>query len=70
MDGNYCLRKVLDQLTDDHSSADIILRNGFRITGSVIGWDSQSILMKADGKQQLVMLHNVSTIVPEKPVEF
>lgn len=70
MDGNYCLRKVLDQLTDDHGTADIILRNGFHITGSVVGWDSQSVLIEVNGRQQLILLHNVSTIVPEKLVDL
>jgi host factor-I protein len=45
------------------------LVNGARLTGTIKGFDNFVILLKQDN-QQLVYKHAISTIIPEKPVEF
>jgi host factor-I protein len=44
--------------------------NGFQIKGNVKGFDSYTIVIDSDGKQQMIYKHAISTIVPAKAVNF
>lgn len=59
---NYARKEKLD-LT-------IYLTNGVPLQGKVASFDSFTILLEVDRKQNLVYKHAVSTIVPSKPVHL
>ncbi|MBR6811945.1 MAG: RNA chaperone Hfq [Oscillospiraceae bacterium] len=46
----------------------VFLMNGFQIRGTVAGFDSFTVVILSEGKQQLIYKHAVSTIVPSRPV--
>jgi len=48
----------------------VFLVNGFQLKGTVSGFDSFTVELYADGKQQLVYKHAISTIVPNRPIAF
>jgi len=60
----------LNQVRKDNILIIIFLVNGFKIQGTVTGFDNFTILLNVDGKQQMIYKHAVSTIVPNKPVNL
>ena len=48
----------------------IFLVNGYQIRGLVKSFDSFTILLDVEGKQQMVYKHAVSTMVPSKYVKL
>ena len=60
----------LNQVRKDHSQLTIFLISGYQIKGFVKGFDSYTIVIDSDGKQQMIYKHAISTIVPSKPVNF
>jgi len=59
----------LNQMRKEKIPVTMYLVNGARLTGTIKGFDNFVILMKQDN-QQLVYKHAISTIIPEKPVDF
>lgn len=64
MENNKLQAQVLSKLREEKNEAVIYLRNGFQTTGTVIDFDDDVILVKADNKQQMMYKHIISTIVP------
>lgn len=60
----------LNQVRRDKIAVTIFLTNGFQIRGMVRGFDSFTVVIDTDGKQQLVYKHAISTIIPTKPVNI
>jgi len=60
----------LNQVRKEHSPITVFLVSGYQIKGFVKGFDSYTIVIDSDGKQQMIYKHAVSTIVPSKPVNF
>jgi len=60
----------LNQVRKEHTPIIIYLVNGFQLKGIVRGFDNYTIILDGDGKQQLVYKHAVSTLIPQKPVNF
>lgn len=60
----------LNQARTEKIPVTIILVNGFRFNGIVRGFDSYTIVLDCDGKQNLVYKHAVSTIIPAKNISF
>ena len=48
----------------------IFLMNGFQLRGSVTGFDSFTVVLSTDGKQQVIYKHAISTIVPARAVSL
>lgn len=48
----------------------VFLVNGYQIKGYVKGFDSYTIVLDVDAKQQLIYKHAISTIIPNKVIEF
>ena len=48
----------------------VFLTNGFQIRGTVKSFDSYTILLESDGKEQLIFKHAVSTVVPRRSVDI
>jgi host factor-I protein len=59
---NYARKERLD-LT-------VYLTNGVPLQGKVVSFDSFTILLEIDRKQNLIYKHAVSTIVPAKPLQM
>ncbi|MGG0325879.1 RNA chaperone Hfq [Bacillus mycoides] len=54
--------QLLQEAVQRKKSMTIILVNGVHIKGTIQGYDLYSILVDAEGKQQLVYKHAISTI--------
>ena len=48
----------------------IFLVNGVQLKGIVKGFDSFTVVLDSDGKQQLVYKHAISTVSTAKPILF
>ncbi|MDR0946266.1 MAG: RNA chaperone Hfq [Ruminococcus sp.] len=60
----------LNQVRKDKTAVTIYLTNGFQFKGFVKGFDTYSIIIDTDGKQELIFKHAISTIIPVKPVNI
>lgn len=60
----------LNQARIDRITVTIFLTNGFQFKGTVRGFDSFTIILDCEGKQNLVYKHAVSTIIPARQVNF
>jgi len=60
----------LNQVRKEHMPITIFLLNGFQIKGMVKGFDSYTIVIDSEGKQQMIYKHAISTIVPGKTINF
>ena len=60
----------LNQVRKNKTQVTIFLVNGFQIKGLVTGFDSFTVVLDSDGRQQLIYKHAISTIVPGRPVDF
>lgn len=58
----------LNQARRERSTITMFLMNGFQLHGVVRGFDSFTVVLDSDGKQQLIYKHAISTIVPSRPV--
>ena len=71
MTKNINLQDVfLNQTRKDHIAVTIFLTNGFQFKGMVKGFDSFTVILDSEGKQQLVYKHAISTIVPARPINL
>ncbi|SHJ55712.1 host factor-I protein [Anaerobranca californiensis DSM 14826] len=61
---------ILNSIRKDNSPITIYLVSGIQLKGYVKGFDSFTILLENDGKQQLIYKHAVSTIVPHKSLNL
>ncbi|MEG1633093.1 MAG: RNA chaperone Hfq [Oscillospiraceae bacterium] len=48
----------------------LFLMNGFQLRGVVKGFDSFTLVLDSEGKQQLIYKHAISTIVPPRPIDL
>ncbi|MBB6452835.1 host factor-I protein [Salirhabdus euzebyi] len=62
--------QYLNQLRKDRISVTIFLTNGFQLKGVIKSFDNFTVLFEADGKQQLIFKHAISTFAPSKPVNL
>ena len=60
----------LNAARKDKVEITIYLMNGVPIKGKVISFDSFTILVEVDKKQNLIYKHAVTTIMPSKPVQY
>ena len=58
----------LNQARRDRQVVTLFLMNGFQMRGVVRGFDSFTVVLESDGKQQLIYKHAISTIVPPRPL--
>ena len=47
----------------------LFLMNGFQLRGVVRSFDSFVVLIDADGRQQMIYKHAISTLAPMKPLK-
>lgn len=60
---------VLNYVRQKGISVTIYLTNGFQMNGEVIGFDNFTIILKKQGKEQMIYKHAISTIEPQESVE-
>ncbi len=60
----------LNQARKDKIAVTIYLTNGFQFRGVVRGFDSFTVVLDCDGKQNLVYKHAISTIIPSKSISI
>ena len=48
----------------------LFLMNGFQLRGVLRAFDSFTVVLDSDGRQQLIYKHAISTIVAERPVDL
>lgn len=54
----------LNEARRRHAPLTVFLVNGFQMRGTVLGFDSFTVMLESDGRQQLVYKHAISTIAP------
>jgi len=60
----------LNQARKEKITVTIFLTNGFQFKGVVKGFDSFTVVLDCEGKQNLVYKHAISTILPTKPISL
>ncbi|WP_163653507.1 RNA chaperone Hfq [Listeria sp. PSOL-1] len=60
--------QYLNQLRKEKNPTTVFLTNGFQLRGRVVSFDSFTVLLDVEGKQQLVFKHAISTFSPQKNV--
>lgn len=60
----------LNQVRKDKISILVYLTNGFQLKGIVRGFDNFIVILEAEGKQQMIYKHAISTIIPSKEVQL
>ena len=60
----------LNQARRERQIVTVFLMNGFQMRGVVRGFDSFTVVLETDGKQQLIYKHAISTLVPARPVDM
>lgn len=58
----------LNQVRKENVAVIIHLVNGFQLKGNVKGFDNFTVILDAQGKQQMVYKHAISTITPARPL--
>ena len=61
--------RVLEELHRSHAPVTVFLVNGFQLRGTVLGYDSFVLLLAADGRQNMIYKHAISTITPFGPLK-
>ena len=56
--------QFLNQLRKTHTPITVFLMNGFQIRCTVSGFDPFVVTVLADGKQEMIYKHAISTIIP------
>ena len=44
--------------------------NGFQMRGTITGFDAFTVVLSAEGKQNLIYKHAISTVSPGRPVDL
>ena len=48
----------------------VFLVNGFQMRGTITGFDSFTVVLTAEGKQNLIYKHAISTVSPARGVDL
>ena len=62
--------QFLQHVKRDKLGLTVFLMNGFQMRGVVTGYDSFTVVLDCEGKQELVYKHAISTIIPARPVSL
>ena len=60
----------LNQASREKITVTIYLTNGFQFKGVVRGFDSFTVILDCEGRQNLVYKHAISTIIPSKTISI
>ena len=62
--------QYLEELRAGRTQVTVFLMNGFQLRGTVLGYDSFVIILIADGRQNMIYKHAISTITPMHPLKL
>lgn len=62
--------QFLNTLRRENIFVTVYLMNGFQLKGLVKGFDNFTVMLEAEGKQQLIYKHAISTFSPSKNVQL
>jgi len=48
----------------------VFLVNGFQMRGTITGFDAFTVILTADGKQNLIYKHAISTVSPARNIDL
>ena len=54
----------------NRTSVTVFLVNGFQMRGIVTGFDSFTVVLLSEGRQQMIYKHAISTIAPLSPIDL
>lgn len=60
----------LNQARKERIPVTIYITNGFQFKGIVKGFDSYTVILDSDGRQNLIYKHAISTITPLRPISL
>lgn len=60
---------ILEEVCREKLPITLFLMNGFQLRGTIAGFDSLSVVLVTDGKQQMIYKHAISTLAPVKPLK-
>lgn len=60
----------LNNMRKERTTITLYLNNGFKLTGTVLGFDNYVIFIETDKGQQLVYKHAITSILPFKQVKL
>lgn len=60
----------LNNVRRERITITVYLNNGFKLTGTVLGFDNYVIFIETDKGQQLVYKHAITSILPFKQVKL
>ncbi len=58
----------LSKVRQSRQGVTMFLMDGFQLRGGVTAFDSFTVVLDSDGKQQLIYKHAISTVVPQRPL--
>lgn len=68
MQKNNLQEIFLTQARKQRMPVTVFLMNGFQMRGTITGFDSFTLVLDTEGRQQVIYKHAVSTIAPLHPV--
>lgn len=60
----------LNEARRRRSQLTVFLVNGFQMRGTVLGYDSFTVFLESEGKQQMVYKHAISTIATARAISI
>jgi host factor-I protein len=60
----------LNNVRRERITITVYLNNGFKLTGTVLGFDNYVIFIETDRGQQLIYKHAITSILPFKQVKL
>ena len=60
---------ILKEVRRDRVPVTLFLMNGFQIRGVCTGFDSFTVILVSEGRQQMIYKHAISTLAPIKPLK-
>ena len=60
----------LNQARRERQIVTVFLMNGFQTRGIVRGFDSFTVVVDCEGKQELIYKHAISTLIPARNIDL
>ena len=60
----------LNQARRERQIVTVFLMNGFQMRGIVRGFDSFTVVVDCEGKQELIYKHAISTLIPARNIDL
>ena len=61
---------ILNEVRREHMPVTLFLMNGFQLKGIVTGFDSFTVILSSEGRQQMIYKHAISTVAPARPISL